>query len=215
MLRTPWPPPRQTRTLRAWTQACPHVRSHWGTWTTCWTLGSRAQSSTWPPTCPARSPPPPRPPGHPLDLAVNPLISSARHNSSLRLRPRPWGPSKASWGSTDQLAWPCRPINTSLVEGRQQSSDLRIPAKSTRPPNKNNLPHPSLAPSLLILHTKNFQKIFVGDSPPHRDPGPKRTLSCVLWRGREEAPSQVGPQMVPSYCSTPRSWSPKFWVTIT
>merc|ERR1711974_135824 len=112
----------------------------------------------------------------------------------------------ASRGSTDQLAWPCRPINTSPVEGRQQASDLRIPAKSTRLPNKNNLPHPSLAPSLLILHTKKLPKILCRRLPPHRDPGPKRTLSCVLWRGREEASVPCrGPQMVPSYCSTPRS----------
>merc|ERR1711899_235601 len=133
----------------------------------------------------------PRPPGHPLDLAVNPLclmMISSLSAATIVLSPTQLGLEVLKGlvvTPTDQLAWPCRLSTPSQGghTGRQKSSDLRkntAAKKSTRTPLPLQQEHPSTTPQAQCRsYTENFQK--VGDTPSlYRDPGPKRTLSCAL-----------------------------------
>merc|ERR1711899_567072 len=134
----------------------------------------------------------PRPPGHPLDLAVNPLclmMITSLSAATIVLSPTQLGLEVLKGlvvTPTDQLAWPCRLSTPSQGghTGRQRSSDLR---KNTAAKKINPNPPPSSTrtsfhnnpPKACRSYTENFQK--VGDTPSlYRDPGPKRTLSCAL-----------------------------------
>lgn len=210
-LRMPWQArPLSIRMWRWRRQAHPRARSRWGIWTTCSTQESQSQSSSWRRMSPARPPPtlwytPSRPPGSPWIWLWNPhalpdppypIVLSKRLTSY----PRP----SALQHLQDQICTVCSEADRHLISEYQLKSS---PPPSHPPPTQpsTNTPTPSKLQVCWSYTNTKLPKFTPVRALPLGDLSPSRPrteiwtlLSCVLWRGPEEAEK---PQKGPNYCS--------------